>query len=70
MVQVGAFAIRIGPLPANQAWPRPRWRGKCHASGRRSGLGGAANTPGSYRQGEPQSAWNNQMRRALYSARL
>jgi len=37
------------------------WRGKCHDSGRRNGLGGAATTPGSYRQGELQSVGNNRI---------
>ena len=45
------------------------WRGKCHASGRRNELGGAATTPGSCRQGEPQSAGNNQIHPAREAAK-
>lgn len=64
-----AFATMIDPLLVSEAGPRPRGRGKYHASGRRNGLGGAATTPGSYRRGELQSAGSNQIRPACESAR-
>ena len=45
-----------------QPGARPRWRGKCHANGRRNASGGAAATPESCRQGEPESARSSQVR--------
>src|SRR3974377_265849 len=45
--------------PANK--PADQWRGKCHASGRQSRLGGAVSTPGPYRRREPQFAGKNQI---------